>query len=1023
MSTATRRKAMRWGLVAAVAAIIAAAGWTWREQQITRTEGKRASQPAERERVQRQVAREKQRIANQAQAKTFLSEARLAGNQRPALAYLARALLLDPESSAIKGLTAAMLTRLKKPRPNEPLDHDTAVDSAAFSPDGRWALTTTEAFGMPLWEATKGGGARVWEATTGRLIHDLFHQDENVVFARFSGDGRRVVTIRRDGTALIVETTTGQPVGRPLRHPTKIRTAALSAGGSRVVTVASGVARVWDTATGQRLGEQIEHEDLRPPRNIGVNKRGIVSATFSPHGERILTLSETYGTSIVTARVWDTETGRLLSGPLHDGNHRINSASFSRDGELVVTASDRGVARVWEAATGEPVGEPLRHRLDGGRHDWEKTSRWNYKRHHGEWVIEAVEGPEPDESEASYSTAALVAAALSHDGEKVVTASRDATARLFEVASGRQIAAPMQHAGAVTSASFSPNGFLVVTASADKTVRLWDAATGRRLGLPQMEHADSVTGAAFSDDGLRLITHSRDGTARVWPVLGGRSVGMPLRHQDQVSSASFSADGRRVVTASRDSTARIWDAATGEQLGPELRHEDREVNVSVSGAATGEPVGSRLAQPDLDRAINSASFSADGRWLVTTSASRTDVNKAGTARVWDAATGEPAAGPLRHERGVDSASFSPDGKWLVTISARPVEPEQHPWWVKSAQVWDWAAGEPVGESMPYSASASFSLDGRRIVTTDSGSIAQVWDAATGQSIGEPLRHVGLVRSTSWSPDGQSIVTASEDKSARVWEVATSEPAGEPMRHEGGVNSASFSADGRRVVTASQDGTARVWDALTGLPVGEPMRPAPTPARTTLARTTPAPVASASFSPDGQLVVTASRGGVVQIWEAATGRSISSVMVHYDDVVAASFGPDGQRVVTASADGSARVWDVGLPACSPDELELITELAEVKSGYQLSDDGDLEALAPQARSERLAELRRLVWSESTGCVAYVGWHLEHPYERTISPFSKMTVYDYLWRLPVTADEDLRWQALAFHGHHLVAHIRP
>ncbi len=114
------------------------------------------------------------------------------------------------------------------------------------------------------------------------------------------------------------------------------------------------------------------------------------------------------------------------------------------------------------------------------------------------------------------------------------------------------------------SAAFSPDGARVVTASEDRTARLWDAATGAPLGAP-MRHEEAVLSAAFSPDGTRVVTASGNiigrgsGEARVWDAASGAPLGPPLRHGGEVSSAAFSPDGARVLTASTDRTARLWD--------------------------------------------------------------------------------------------------------------------------------------------------------------------------------------------------------------------------------------------------------------------------------------------------------------------------------------------------------------------------------------------------------------------------------------------------------------------------------
>jgi WD40 repeat protein len=73
------------------------------------------------------------------------------------------------------------------------------------------------------------------------------------------------------------------------------------------------------------------------------------------------------------------------------------------------------------------------------------------------------------------------------------------------------------HAAEVTVAAFSPDGTRIVTASADNTARIWDAASGRSL-MVLRDHTAEVTAAAFSPDGTRIVTASWDKTARIWRI-------------------------------------------------------------------------------------------------------------------------------------------------------------------------------------------------------------------------------------------------------------------------------------------------------------------------------------------------------------------------------------------------------------------------------------------------------------------------------------------------------------------------
>jgi WD40 repeat protein len=110
----------------------------------------------------------------------------------------------------------------------------------------------------------------------------------------------------------------------------------------------------------------------------------------------------------------------------------------------------------------------------------------------------------------------------------------------------------------VNSAAFSPDGSRIVTASADKTARIWDAGTAKEIAV--LRHDSVVTSAAFSPDGSRIVTASLDRTARIWDAATAKEIAVLRGHDNAVRSAAFSPDGSHIVTASTDNTARIWDA-------------------------------------------------------------------------------------------------------------------------------------------------------------------------------------------------------------------------------------------------------------------------------------------------------------------------------------------------------------------------------------------------------------------------------------------------------------------------------
>ena len=122
-------------------------------------------------------------------------------------------------------------------------------------------------------------------------------------------------------------------------------------------------------------------------------------------------------------------------------------------------------------------------------------------------------------------------------------------------------------------------------------------------------------------------------------------------------------------------------------------------------------------------------------------------------------------------------------------------------------------------------SATFSPDGKYIVSASRDKTVRIWDAMTGKQVGEPLvGHTEAVRFATFSPDSKYIVSASWDKTVRIWDVKTGKQIGGPLEgHTGEVNSTTFSPDSQYIVSASWDKTVRIWDVKTGKQIGGPLK--------------------------------------------------------------------------------------------------------------------------------------------------------------------------------------------------------
>lgn len=885
----------------------------------------RASNQAETAQVANTKAADALNIANTAQA-SALDQAALARssqlsqlaknqlNSNPALAILfsVQAFRTDQNQQS----RSAMLTALQEfSNIRGYLNPDIPPDEVVISPDGS-LIASRDKRGITLWEAD------TLKPINPNPVNGHF---SSVYSVRFSPDGKTLASGGLDGSIVLWDVETHQPLGPPLLgHTSGIWGIAFTPDGK---IMASG-----------SMDSTIILWDVEKREQIGLPLRGhtseIVSIDISPNGSILAS-----GSGDGTIRLWNMATHRPIGEPLK-ASTSVWAVAFSPDGQTLASGSSDGTLLLWDTSTRKTIGEPLKGHTEAVRclafsPDGVTLASGGYD----DVVMLWDTKNQVSIGEITDFKTSLFNLAFRNDGEVLAAASYDGLVSLYETDQLTMIGEPFSvQKSAVFDIDFDPEGNRLATGNTDSTIAIWDVSnvqTPKNIDPVLKGHPGQPTSILFDKSGKYLLSYGTDGTA-VYGI-DTRILSEPIAYQ------AFSQDGTFLVYESKDDTTGdsllklmdtktgnqlgraipgvyvllsedgkflisslsdeeksgtmlgIWDTTTGLQIGGDIQgsytaisanqqvlvttiYEAENQRVGVWDTQTGNQLGDFISQTFAD-------ISKDGKILVT-SFYDSSTNQQ-SANLWNTETMTPIGSPIMGSY----IDMSGDGKTIITSTFDENSG------LSSINLWDTGSGAEIDALENYTYQA-LSSDGNMLVlsTVDDqiGTEAlALWDLGQRSQRGDFIQ--GIYRGI--SNDGQTLLVSVrgdeiEDLKLSLWDVATTKQIGGLITG----SYLSFGMDNKTlVIEDSTSGESKIsfWDTDTGTQIGDSV------SGTYMA-----------VSPDGEFVLLRSIGNVVTVRDISTWSLGTPLEGAARGVENAAISPDGQLLALYYRNEISLQWTNG-----------------------------------------------------------------------------------------------------------------
>ena len=527
---------------------------------------------------------------------------------------------------------------------------------------------------------------------------------------------------------------------------------------------------------------------------------------------------------------------------------------------------------------------------------------------------------------------AVVCVAISPDSNYVATGSRDKSAKLWEMSTGREIRSFLAHEATVTTIAFTPDGKTLITGSNDKTIRLWDVITGNEihsistddiitdLAVDPQQNFFAVAGYGNSGYGDSLTIYdlrSRSKQTKL-SVSADKGLGSGV-------DVSISPNGSLLAVGEDDRTVNVYQTSDWT-LVKTLRPEEGSCggcgtrvafspdskflySASNNGAITKYNIPSfdilRIYEEKTEDLVGFA-LSPDGKSIAR--ASELEI------RVWRESDGESIALKKANDQGKfheiefavnsgalvvasdDNTAFSwnyPTDKTQRRLTGYLNERDRGGLDYDPNFYWQSA----IAKYVRLKNNLLLTRDGKSLIKGKFGTAVKQWDIATGKTEKQFVGHDKAVLCYDMSRNGSRMVTGGGDGTIILWDMHSGDSLQVIKSYREPIFDIRFSDDEKTVVTSSWDATMKIHELSTGKML-------------TYFRLENASAYNLVFHPGSLYIFTARLDNTLQMWETDTKKEVRNFVGHTDVISSMQLSTDHNMLLSAGWDGSIRIWNVG-----------------------------------------------------------------------------------------------------------------